>query len=158
MSEEKSNQYSGKTEDKDSLNNSWTDFLELMERKLIETYGQVVVDHARNPRNNKPLQDANGYTSHTGPCGDTIEIWIKVNAGVLEDVAFRSDGCEITQATGSMVTELAKGKKLDEAKRITPEQIIEALIKLPDDHQHCALLARDALNKAIKNYLENLTE
>ncbi|MEL7567772.1 MAG: iron-sulfur cluster assembly scaffold protein [Dehalobacterium sp.] len=134
----------------------WTDFMELIEKLMIEKYGKTVVDHANNPRNKQMIEDVNGYASNTGQCGDTIEIWLQVASDTIEKIAFKSDGCEITQASGSMVTELAKGKSIPDALKINALQLIDALGGLPDDHIHCAYLATNALHEAIKNYKKNL--
>lgn len=144
----------------DSKNNSgnnmeWVDFMQMVEQLMIEKYGAVVVEHAKNPRNRKMIDNANGYASNTGQCGDTIEIWLKVKNDTIEEIAFKSDGCEITQATASMATELAKGNKLTDTLKITPIHLIDALGGLPDDHIHCAYLAINALHEAIKNYQKN---
>jgi len=135
---------------------SWNDFMKLVEQIMIEKYGKTVVDHANNPRNMQKIENENGYASNTGQCGDTIEIWLKVANEVIEEIAFKSDGCEITQASGSMVTELAKGKSISDALKINPLQLIDALGGLPDDHIHCAYLATNALHEAIKNFIKNM--
>lgn len=130
----------------------WNDFIKLVEKIMIEKYGIIVMEHANNPRNIQKIEDANGYASNTGQCGDTIRIWLKVINDIIEEIAFNSNGCEVTQASGSMVTELAKGKKLSDALQITPLQLIDALGGLPDDHIHCAYLATNALHEAIKKF------
>ena len=135
---------------------SWDEFIEQMERTIMQDYSEVVSDRIMNPRNSYKLENANGHTRYTGPCGDTIEIWVRVVDGVIEEISFCSYGCGITQAVGSMITELAKGKEISDALNIEPEQIIDALDGLPEENKHCALLARDSLHRAIKNYEENL--
>lgn len=134
------------------INDSWNDFMKIVEEMMIDQYGKIVVDHANNPRNMKMIEDANGYSSNTGECGDTVEIWIKVNDEIIEEIAFQSDGCEITQAAGSMSTEMAKGKKISDVLKINALHLIDALGGLPDDHIHCAYLANSAIHEAIKNY------
>lgn len=141
----------------DSASNEqgWVDFMKLVEKTMIEKYGEIVVDHANNPRNIGQIEDANGYASNTGQCGETIEIWVKVIDNIIEEATFRSDGCEVTQAAGSMITELAKKKQMSEALKITPLQLIDTFGGLPDDHIHCAYLATNALHDAIKNFTKN---
>jgi nitrogen fixation NifU-like protein len=131
-------------------------FMEMIEKILLERYGETIVDHVKNPRNNQLIEDANGYTSFEGACEDIMEIWVKVVDDIIEEIAFRSNGCDITQATGSMLTEMVKGKEIPEALKINPLQIDDALGGLPEDHTHCAALARDALHKAIENYKEGI--
>ena len=130
-------------------------FMEMLEEILIEKYGKIIVELGGNPRNYHEIADANGFTSLTGPCGDTVKIWIRAVGDTIEDIGFRTDGCDCTRATGSMLTEMVKGKKIEEALRITPQELDEALGGLPEDHKHCALLARNALHEAIENYSEN---
>lgn len=130
-------------------------FMEMLEDILIEKYGRKIAELGSNPLNYHSINDANGFVSHTGPCGDTMKIWIKITDDTIEKIGFRTDGCDCTRATGSMLTEFAKGKKIQEALQITPIQIDNALDGLPEDHKHCAILARDALHKAIENYREN---
>jgi nitrogen fixation NifU-like protein len=138
----------------DSANNvqGWDNFMKLVEKMMIEKYGEILVDHANNPRNVGRLEDANGYASNTGECEETIEIWVKIIDSIIEEATFRSNGCEVTQAAGSMITELAKKKQMSEALKITPLQLIDTFGGLPDDHIHCAYLATNASHDAINNF------
>jgi nitrogen fixation NifU-like protein len=86
----------------------------------------------------------------TGPCGDTMEFYLKVKDGVIENIMFYTDGCGSTIACGSMVTRLVEGKTVEEAGEVTENAIIEALDGLPDENLHCAKLAADTLQKTIK--------
>ncbi|MHC1720329.1 MAG: iron-sulfur cluster assembly scaffold protein [Clostridiaceae bacterium] len=122
---------------------------------MVQKYGEIIVDHLNNPRNYEALEGANGYVSFTGPCEDVMKIWIRVINNVIEEITFRSNGCEITRATGSVLTELVKGKKISEALKITPLHIESALGGLPEDHYHSAILVIDALHKVIENFEEN---
>lgn len=121
-------------------------------------YSETVVDHAMTPRNLGVIQDGDGFASVTGPCGDTMEIWLKVNNNAIVDVAFMTDGCGPSIASGSMVTEIAKGKSISEAQRITQRDVLEALGGLPDESTHCALLAADTLKAAIRDYIATKRE
>lgn len=116
-------------------------------------YSERVIDHFLNPRNLGQIADADGFGSVTGPCGDTMEIWLQVKDGLMSNATFWTDGCGSTIAAGSMVTELVKGRSIIEAQRITPKDILDALGGLPEESQHCALLAADTLKEAIKDYL-----
>lgn len=130
-------------------------FIEMLEDILIEKYGHKIVELGREPHNYHPIDDADAFASHTGPCGDTMKIWLKINGNTIEDIGFRTDGCDFTRSVGSILTDFAKGKEIQEALQITPLQIDDALGGLPDDHKHCAILAKDALHKAIENYNKN---
>ncbi len=114
---------------------------------------ETAIDHMRNPRNAGLINNADGQARITGPCGDTMEIWLRVNDGVIEHASFWTDGCGTTIAAGSMVTELAKGKRAGEAFRIEQQDVLDALGGLPEDSVHCALLAANTLKQAIQDYL-----
>ena len=114
-------------------------------------YSETVIDHAMNPRNLGAMQDADGFASVTGPCGDTMEIWLKVNNNAIVDINFMTDGCGTSIASGSMVTEMAKGKSIGEALKISQQDILNALGGLPEESQHCALLAANTLKAAIRD-------
>ena len=106
-----------------------------------------------NPRNLGSIGDADGFGKVTGPCGDTMEIWLKVRNGTILKATFLTDGCGTSIASGSMVTELAKGRTIPEARRISRQYILNALGGLPEESEHCALLAANALKAAIRDYL-----
>ena len=116
-------------------------------------YSEAVIDHAMNPRNLGTMQDADGVASITGPCGDTMEIWLKVNNNAIVDINFMTDGCGTSIASGSMMAELAKDKSIGEATRISQQDILNALGGLPEESEHCALLSVNTLKTAIKEYL-----
>ena len=132
------------------------EFNELQELILGDArkvYSETVIDHSMNPRNVGNLEDADGFARITGPCGDTIEIWLKVENDKIRDATFWTDGCVTTIAAGSMVTELAKGKSVLETQRITQQDVLNALGGLPEESAHCALLAANTLREAISDYL-----
>ena len=126
---------------------------EEIEKQLWEGYSAAVIDHARNPRNVGSIPNADGFASVTGPCGDTVEIWLRVRDNTVKEATFWTDGCGTTIAAGSMVTEMAKGSPLPEALRITQKNVLDALGGLPEESLHCALLAANTLKEAIKDYL-----
>jgi nitrogen fixation NifU-like protein len=133
-----------------------SDFEEYQNRLMAEmkkTYSETVVDHALNPRNMGNLLNADGAGQITGPCGDTMQMWLKVKNGKIINAAFATDGCGTTRACGSIATETVKDKQISQAIGITQELILERLGGLPENDQHCALLAANTLNAAIKNYL-----
>lgn len=118
-----------------------------------ESYSEIVVDYALNPRNVGNLEDADGFARITGPCGDTMEIWLRVRNDIIAEATFMTDGCGTTIVSGSMVTELAKGKSTGQALAIGQQDVLNALGGLPEESQHCALLAANTLREAIKDYI-----
>jgi len=118
-----------------------------------ESYSEIVIDHASSPRNVGIIDDADGFSRITGPCGDTIEIWLRVRNETLAEVTFMTDGCGTTIAAGSMVTELARGKSTGQAMVINQQDVLDALGGLPEESQHCALLAANTLREALKDYV-----
>jgi nitrogen fixation NifU-like protein len=116
-------------------------------------YSEIVIDHAQNPKNLGSIHDADGFASVTGPCGDTMKIWLKVQNSVIKQATFWTDGCGTTIAAGSMVTELVKGKTIANALRISKHDVLDALGGLPEESIHCALLAANTLKETVKDYL-----
>jgi nitrogen fixation NifU-like protein len=116
-------------------------------------YSELVMDHFRNPRNMGNIEDADGVGEVGNPqCGDVMRLTIKVKDDVLEDIKFQTLGCGAAVATSSMVTEMAKGKRLDEALTITNKAVAQALGGLPPAKMHCSNLAADGLKAAIDDY------
>lgn len=116
-------------------------------------YSKKVMDHFTNPRNVGEMPDADGIGEEGNPvCGDAMKIFIKVKDDVITDVKFQTFGCGAAIAVSSIVTEIAKGKTLDEAMNITKASLSEALDGLPPQKMHCSNLGADALHKAIENY------
>src|SRR4030042_2647522 len=101
--------------------------VEELTQEIWAGFSPIVIDHAQNPRNVGSIQDADGFASVTGPCGDNIEIWLKVQDGIIIEATFWTDGCGTTIAAGSMITEMAKGKTIDEAIGITQQDVLDAL-------------------------------
>jgi nitrogen fixation NifU-like protein len=120
---------------------------------MREVYSEKTIDHFLNPRNLGEIPAPDGFGRVTGPCGDTMEIYLKVGDGRVINASFWTDGCGTTIASGSMVTELAKEKSILEARKITQDDVLDALGGLPEDSLHCALLAANTLKEAIKDYL-----
>jgi len=118
-------------------------------------YSTKVMDHFMNPRNVGEIADADGVGTVGNPvCGDMMTLYIKINDGRIEDIKFKTFGCGAAIATSSMITELAKGKTLDEALKLEREDVADALDGLPPIKMHCSNLAADALQAAIKDYRE----
>ena len=118
-----------------------------------EGYSKKVMDHFMNPRNVGVIDNPDGYGKVGNPvCGDLMEIFIRVKNDIITDIKFKTFGCGSAIATSSMVTELAKGKHVDEAIKITRNDVADELEGLPPQKMHCSNLAADALQEAIKDY------
>ncbi|MDI6873186.1 Fe-S cluster assembly scaffold protein NifU [Candidatus Solincola sp.] len=119
-------------------------------------YSDVVMDHFTNPRNVGEIEDADGVGEVGNPvCGDMMTFYIKVDdEGRLSDVKFKTFGCGAAIAVSSMVSEMAKGKTIEEALKITRDDVAQELGGLPANKMHCSNLGADALHKAIEDYLE----
>jgi nitrogen fixation NifU-like protein len=115
----------------------------------------TLIDHARSPRNCGPLLGFNGHARITGPCGDTMEFWLLVEDGKIDDASFATSGCGSSRACGSMATSLAKGRLLCEATDLAQEDVLWALGGLPKETEHCALLAIKTLRAACEDYLRS---
>lgn len=128
------------------------EYQKILEAELRKTYSEITVEHALKPRNTGEITLANGHAVITGPCGDTMEIWLNVNNEIIEEASFTTDGCTTTIAAGSMVTEMAKGKPVLEALQIGQQEVLTALGGLPAESKHCALLASNTLKEAVMDY------
>ncbi|HWR57756.1 MAG TPA: Fe-S cluster assembly scaffold protein NifU [Thermodesulfovibrionales bacterium] len=116
-------------------------------------YTEKVMDHFTNPRNVGEIPDADGVGTEGNPtCGDVMKISIKVENGIIIDAKFKTFGCGAAIAVSSMVTEMVKGKTLEEALAISKEAVANELGGLPPQKMHCSNLGADALKKAIEDY------
>ena len=116
-------------------------------------YSDKVMDHFTNPRNVGEIEDASGIGNVGNPvCGDIMKVFIKVEDNVITDIKFKTFGCGAAIATSSMVTEMAKGKTVEEALKISRKDVAEELDGLPPQKMHCSNLAADALHDAIRDY------
>ncbi len=116
-------------------------------------YSEKVMDHFQNPRNVGEIPNADGVGEIGNPvCGDMMTFYIKVKDNVIEDVKFQTFGCGAAIAVSSMVSEMAKGKTIDEAMKMTKEMVAEQLGGLPKNKMHCSNLGADALHQAIEDY------
>jgi nitrogen fixation NifU-like protein len=120
-------------------------------------YSEKVMDHFMNPRNVGEIEGADGTGTVGNPvCGDMMTFYIKVKDDRIDDVKFKTFGCGAAIAVSSMVSEMAKGKTLDEAMQITNKDVAKELDGLPQNKMHCSNLGADALHEAIKNYQEKV--
>ncbi|MDD2646516.1 MAG: Fe-S cluster assembly scaffold protein NifU [Patescibacteria group bacterium] len=118
------------------------------------TYSQQVMDHFTHPRNVGKMDNPSGVGKVGNPvCGDVMELYIKVEDDKIVDAKFQTFGCAAAIATSSMVTELVKGKTIEEALKISNQTVTEALGGVPPLKRHCSVLAEEALKKAIEDYL-----
>jgi len=117
-------------------------------------YSEKVLDHFRNPRNVGTLEGENVASGEVGNpvCGDLMKMFIKIEDDKIADIKFQTFGCGSAIATSSMITEMVKGKTLDEALKVNRQDVADALEGLPPIKMHCSNLAADALHEAIKNY------
>ena len=136
------------------------DLLKELQEKIyddtIRDYGQKAFERWRNPLYQYPMENPDGYSRITGPCGDTMEIFLRFDKGKVSEASFQTDGCGPSIVCGSLAAELALGRRLDEMRKITDETILEATGGLPEESQHCALLAANTLQEAINNYTKHM--
>ncbi len=118
-------------------------------------YSETVMKHFKNPHNVGTIENADGVGEVGNPvCGDMMKIMIKVKDNRIEDIRFETFGCGAAIAVSSMVTDMAKGKTIEEAMEITNKSVAEQLGGLPKNKMHCSNLGADALQEAIRDYLD----
>lgn len=152
-------------EKNESSDSDFDVLLENLQQEILkeeqEIYTERTLKEAYNPKNVGELKNPGGAARVTGPCGDTMQIHLKVKVKVnvkedlsdkIVDCKFITDGCGASVACGSVITELVKGKTIEEASMLTPESILVVLGGLPEENIHCAALAIDTLKAAIVNY------
>ena len=119
-------------------------------------YNEKVMDYFYNPRNAGELEDANAVGEvGNAQCGDIMQVFLKIEDDIIEDVSFRTFGCGAAIATSSIATEMIKGKTVDEALELSNKDVIEELGGLPPAKIHCSVLAEEAIKAAIENYTED---
>lgn len=126
---------------------------EILEQ-IKKRYTPTVIEHWQNPRNLGKLELPDGYAQVKGSCGDTMEMFLRVESDLITDCTFQTDGCGTTIACGSVATELAQGKSFPEALGlISATEILKRLGGLPESDVHCANLAAETLRRALADYL-----
>lgn len=113
-------------------------------------FSERVIEEYNNPKNISKIAQPDAFATLTGWCGDTMEIYLKMDHDIIEDISFMTDGCGATIACGSMLTSMAKGKSVEDAEAITDNNLVTALQGLPEENLHCAHLAIITLEKALK--------
>jgi nitrogen fixation NifU-like protein len=143
-----------------NVNSDFDELVKNMEEEILkearEIYTEKTLEEAYNPKNVGELKNPSGAARVTGPCGDTVQIHLEVEGDKITDSKFITDGCGASIACGSVVTELVKGKTVEEASKLTAEHILAILGGLPEDNTHCAALATDTLKAAIEDYRKTL--
>jgi len=120
---------------------------------MTDMYTEKVLDHFRNPRNMGEIKNPDGFGKVGNPtCGDVMAVYIKVKDERIVDIKFKTFGCTAAVATSSVLTEMVKGKTIDEALKLTRDDVANELGGLPAIKMHCSNLAADALREAIKDY------
>jgi len=116
------------------------------------TYSKTVIAEYRNPNNFRKMKNHDALGKIKGSCGDTMEITLSIENEIIKDVCFWTDGCGASIACGNMLTNMIKGKTMEEASAITSTKLLENLGGLPKEHKHCATLAVSTLREAIEDY------
>ncbi len=125
----------------------------------MQNYGEKVMEHFRNPRNVGEIENPSGIGKVGNPvCGDVMALYIKVEKGIIIDAKFKTFGCGAAIATSSMVTEMVKGKSIEEALKVSNKAVAEALGGLPSIKMHCSVLAEEALHGAIEDYYKKSSQ
>lgn len=144
------------SKENDQFENLVSEIKASIQEEEIAIYSKKVIQEYHNPQNVGRIIEPDGFAIITGPCGDTMEFYINVKNGRIIEINFMTDGCGSSIACGSMTTRLAKSRNLNDAMKITNQDILDALDGLPEEYIHCAKLAVDTLHKAIHNYLEEI--
>ena len=135
--------------------NDFARWVAALQQAIIEQeralFSEAVLREARHPQNMTVMPEPDGHALVRGPCGDTMEIFLRIHNSQIETAAFMTDGCGPTVACGSMLTCMVQGKSLEEAGTLEAAELIIALDGLPPEHIHCATLAVDTLQEAMKN-------
>lgn len=125
-------------------------------KEMKVVYNEKVIDHAKNPRNQGEMEKPDAVGEFSNPdCGDSTVIYLKVKNNIITEIKFDTFGCAAAVASSSILTEMVKGKTLDEALKITENMVAQELGGLPEHKIHCSLIGVDALRDAIKNYQKN---
>lgn len=129
--------------------NGRMDDVEALRQRLSKIYSETTIDHVLHPRNVESIPAADGFALCRSGCGESMKIWLKTKNERVEDAGFWTDGCAATIACGSMASDLAKGKSINEALSMTAADIADALVDFPEGNLHCAELAAQALKMAL---------
>jgi nitrogen fixation NifU-like protein len=123
--------------------------------QVRKQYSRKVVSHLERPRNPYAMDAPDGHANRVGACGDNIEIFLRVRGDRIVKASFMTEGCVASIASGSMAVELATGMTLEQARSVSQDDILEGLGGLPDDSEHCAELAAEALRAAVVDCIQS---
>ena len=136
-----------------STENMYDQMQAMLDREMEKFYSRKTIEYYKNPINIGRMEAPDGTAVVKGGCGDTMEMFLRIEKEVIKEIQFFTDGCGVTLACGSAVTELVKGKTIHDALIISPHNLIDELGGLPRDGIHCAILSVGTLHKAIADYL-----
>ena len=140
------------------MSDEFDDFASNLQEQIFEetkdAYGTVAFERWQNPRYMGALNDPDGYARVTGPCHDTMEIFLRFRQERVTEASFQTDGCGSSAVCGSFAAEMAHGKTPDDLLDVTGEAILEKLGGLPKEEEHCAFLAGETLQEALSNYMK----
>jgi nitrogen fixation protein NifU and related proteins len=122
---------------------------------LPRQVGELFLGHAREPRNLGSIENPSGQGTAIGQCGDSMDVALRIDQGIITDIKVVPHGCVYTLVCASAMSELARGRDLDQALELDPQEVVAALGGLPEDHMHCARLAVNTLGEAISDYYRN---
>ena len=128
------------------------EMIDLLIEKITGGLSEKVVDYGNHPRNYGSMEKPDGYAKIKGPCGDTMEMFLKIRNDKIDDIRYTTDGCMTSHAAGTAATVMAKGKPVRECMKINQSSILEHQDGMPEDSQHCALLAANTFHKALRDY------
>ena len=157
-----SREESFENEEKVNNDNDLERFAHELQNQILEQikkqYSEVAIDHWQNPRNFKRIENPDAYAKVTGPCGDSMEMFLQMKDDTVSECGFQTDGCGTTIICGSVVTELTKKMSITQAlPLVSADRILEILGGLPDPDVHCAQLAAETMRKALADYLSRKT-
>ena len=128
------------------------EMIDLLMEKITGGLSEKVVDYGNNPRNYGSLDKPDGYAKIKGPCGDTMEMFLRIRNDKIDNISYTTDGCMTSHAAGTAATVMARGKTVRECLKINQSSILEHLGGMPEDSEHCALLAANTFHKALRDY------
>ncbi|MCK9233193.1 MAG: iron-sulfur cluster assembly scaffold protein [Syntrophales bacterium] len=129
------------------------EMIDFLMEKITGGLSEKVVDYGTHPQNYGTLEKPDGYAKIKGPCGDTMEVFLRIRNDKIDDIAYTTDGCLPSHAAGTAATVMARGKAVRDCLRINQSSILEHLGGMPEDSEHCALLAASTFHKALRNYV-----
>jgi len=128
------------------------EMIDLLMEKIGGGFSDKVLEYGNEPQNYGFMEKPDGYGKVKGPCGDTVELFLRIRNDKIEDISYTTDGCMTSHAAVSAATVMAKGKAVRDCIRINQSAILEHLGGMPEDSEHCALLAANTFHKALRNY------